>query len=156
MVGVTSCLEVRVLDQSGRCLVCTRVSISLGPVIGRSVGACCQSLSSFGSCLILCHACLILRLIYVCCGWNGMGRLSPRRSWFCFLGLSMSSDALGILSALSTCWWMSLMGYPLAMNICLSVLISCPRCFLLEIILLYLSACEYMMPLFTWSGCLDV
>ena len=136
--------------------MCTRGSISLGSVTGTKCGVIRHSSSSLGTFLIFCHAALMLRLMCLCVRLNGIVKVSRFCSLVDVLNLSVSSVILGILSALLTCWLMSLSGYPLAMSICLSVVISCSRCFWLEMILLYLNACEYMMLLLIWSGCLDV
>ena len=121
--------QSQVYNCGGRCLVCTKVSINLGPVIGTKCGVFRHSSSSLGSFLIFCHAALMLRLVRSCVWLYGIANVSRFCSLDVVLDLSVSSVILGILSALLICWLMSLRGYPLAMSICLSVVISCSRCF---------------------------
>ena len=91
------------------CLVRISKSVSLGPVTSRNLGglvqSCCRRWSSF----VRVHVLRMFRFVCLLCGCSGILKVGVRVVWAGLI-LSMSSECLGICSALLTCWMMSLGG----------------------------------------------
>ena len=66
--------------------------------------------------------------------------------------VSLSNCVLGMCLAFCICCMINRPGYPLAVNMFLSVVSSLRKWYLVDMIRLYLIICEYMMFRLMWNG----